>query len=316
MKQEITAQVHMLPQDKEGWNKGELVIDIYGLCIAEHESDLSSPKWKTQHLYFISNNEIKRSGKIPTKGTWCYRWYDKSINNHVAVIEKYREGLERESIFLNEIIASTDPALGLSAIPAAWIKEVYVPSNGSIKEVKLELITGYFILSTNNEPDKWVEFNKPRLRHINSEVVIVDEPTEEPIEEPIDPTYRHYKFDEPQDTRILDNIVPQIANGTFNIDQELEDAAEKASLRIYAYESEPRINRDAKIGFIDGAEWQKEQSAKHAIEFAEWTRSQEDLGYIPEDKIWGYVTRDENGEFIDDKEYTSKQLYELWKSKQ
>ena len=47
---------------------------------------------------------------------------------------------------------------------------------------------------------------------------------------------------------------------TEQINQELEDAADKASLRIYAYESEPRINRDAKIGFIDGANWQKERS--------------------------------------------------------
>jgi hypothetical protein len=37
---------------------------------------------------------------------------------------------------------------------------------------------------------------------------------------------------------------------------------------------------------------------------------------IPENKIWGYVTRDANGEFTDEKEYTSKEMYELWKNKQ
>jgi hypothetical protein len=65
MIKEITAQVHMLPQNKEGWNKGELVIDIYGLCIAEHESNSESPKWKAQHIYFTTDEPI-------LEGNWVY----------------------------------------------------------------------------------------------------------------------------------------------------------------------------------------------------------------------------------------------------
>jgi hypothetical protein len=68
--------------------------------------------------------------------------------------------------------------------------------------------------------------------------------------------------------------------------------------------------------FKAGATWQEQQEANDAIEFAEWSRSQEDLGYDSENKIWGYVTRDANGEFTDEKEYTSKEMYELWKNKQ
>jgi len=144
----IKLQVEMLPiQNHDGYcHKSELTLFDKKIKIQEHSSHAgqNNPMRHAasilQHLYFISNNEIKRSGKIPTKGTWCYRWYDKSINNHVGVIEKYREGLDRESIFLNEIVASTDPAIGLPTIPTTWIRDVYVPSNGSIKEVKLEKV--------------------------------------------------------------------------------------------------------------------------------------------------------------------------------
>jgi len=148
----IKLQVEMLPiQNHDGYcHKSELTLFDKKIKIQEHSSHAgqNNPMRHAasilQHLYFISNNDIKKSGKIPTKGTWCYRWYDKSINNHVGVIEKYREGLERESIFLNEIVASTDPAIGLPTIPTTWIRDVYVPSNGSIKEVELEVGEAFY----------------------------------------------------------------------------------------------------------------------------------------------------------------------------
>ena len=49
--------------------------------------------YQAQHLYFTSDEEIKKSGSLPQEGTWCYRWYDKSINQHVGEIVKYRKGL-------------------------------------------------------------------------------------------------------------------------------------------------------------------------------------------------------------------------------
>jgi hypothetical protein len=94
-------------------------------------------------------------------------------------------------------------------------------------------------------------------------------------------------------------------------DKELENVALKEAKLKYPYQT-----HSFRAGASFGAEWQKEKSANDAIEFAEWFYSQEDLRYDYENKIWGYVTRDANGEFIDEKEYTSKEMYELWKSKQ
>jgi hypothetical protein len=90
---------------------------------------------------------------------------------------------------------------------------------------------------------------------------------------------------------------------TEQINQELEDAANKASLRIYAYESEPRINHDAKIGFIDGAKWQKEQSITDTIEFTQWLTK---YVILRSQDLWWYKGKD----------YSSIEMFNIWKNKQ
>ena len=77
---------------------------------------------KAQHLYLISSREIKESD-------WFI--YDSIITNTGKInlpmsTPKYR------------IEATTDPSLGLPLIPTKWIEEVYVPSQGKIKQVCLK----------------------------------------------------------------------------------------------------------------------------------------------------------------------------------
>lgn len=50
----------------------------------------------------------------------------------------------------------------------------------------------------------------------------------------------------------------------------------------------------------------QQQCTTDAMQFAEWTREQEHLGYIVEDKLWGYTNDPE------DTLYTTEQFYQLW----
>ena len=38
-----------------------------------------------------------------------------------------------------KVIASTDPSLGLPLISMDWVRNAYVPSQGSIKEIEIEM---------------------------------------------------------------------------------------------------------------------------------------------------------------------------------
>lgn len=62
-------------------------------------------------------------------------------------------------------------------------------------------------------------------------------------------------------------------------------------------------------GFIAGTEWQKEQSAIDAIEFAEWV-IQNFWSFSEKDKSWYNRTEVAPGKEYKNK--TSQQLYELW----
>ena len=153
-----TAQVVMLPQNKEGWNEGDITLCIDAIMsgsdkigtieIAKYDYPAPNPYHEAQHIYITTNyneREIK-------KGDWYYS----------IIHNKLFQSIHDDQYF-NEndcpVIASTDPALGLPAIPITWIRDTYVPSNGSIKEVLLRTIKGGF----------W--FN-PDVLH--NEVVIVD----------------------------------------------------------------------------------------------------------------------------------------------
>ena len=164
-----TAQVVMLPQDKQDWNKGDLVIDIYGLCIAEHESHSESPKWKAQHIYFTTDEPIQ-------EGDWFTNTELSKLYKATCYISDNDIECEINDCYVpkryaRKIIASTDPALDLPDIPTTWIRDVYVPSNGSIKEVDLET----FLWDYVNQDDGVVETTDKLKLTDNNEVCIVSE---------------------------------------------------------------------------------------------------------------------------------------------
>jgi len=128
-----------------------------------------------QHLYFISTDLIKK-----------HDYYLESRYEREPFIDEADDSWEddeTDSLFGKnpegtfKVIATTDPSLGLPAIPAAWIRDVYVPSNGSIKEVRLSMeqyAVNTYGLSHDGEPD--IDFRLKLTQ--DNEVVIVDEPKE------------------------------------------------------------------------------------------------------------------------------------------
>ena len=91
--------------------------------------------------------------------------------------------------------------------------------------------------------------------------------------------------------------------GDLSVDQELEDAANNWIDSHYTkgveYSKSKRNAANPKSGFKAGANWQKEQLANDAIEFAEWL----DIA----------TKQSENRYFIERTEgYTYLNLYKLW----
>jgi len=287
MKQEITAQVVMLPQDKEGWDEDDILSDSEcHLKIATYDRETCLEDWTPQHLYFTTDEPIK-------EGDW-YTWKDGTIRKST------RDNKPRPDCNGYKVVASTDPTLGLPTIPTTWIRDEYVPSNGSIKEVRLELEFNHALKSMATE-------SRIKLTP-NNEVVIVDEPTEQPI----DPTYRHYRFDEDvalkEGMKIMDAKWP--VKQQHIVDQELEDAANNWIDSHYnkgvEYSKAKRGAANPKSGFIAGAAWQKEQSATDAVEMLQWLVEQDNAVLLYEGLIQHKASAKE----------LSKQLYELWQQNQ
>ena len=110
-----------------------------------------------QYLYFTTDEPIQ-------EGDW-YTWKDGTIRKST------RNNKPRPDCNGYKVVASTDPALGLPAIPKTWIKDVFVPSNGSIKEVELET----FLWDYVNQDDGVVETTDKLKLTDNNEVCIVSE---------------------------------------------------------------------------------------------------------------------------------------------
>jgi hypothetical protein len=282
-----------------------------------------------QHLYFTSDEPIQDGNWMFERGEWGIKSVCQSMGNWTKEDHlKYPND--------KKIVASTNLSLGLPAIPTAWVRDVYVRSNGTIMEVQLEMEEHpmnkatfaqnmYQLKLTDNNEVTVVNWHDGKIWN----EIWLGEPQPCILGSKTDPRLEKDSYINVEFNYFLKHVVPTDKRKTWakenwpkvvhsskpvdhNHSEELEDAAKKYALSIDRGHIFTSINEDVIDDFKAGAAWQKEQSVTEAIEFAEWTRSQEDLGYIPEDKIWGYVTRDENGEFTDDKEYTSKQLYELW----
>jgi hypothetical protein len=246
----------------------------------------SEEYWHPQHLYFTSNEVIK-------EGDWVF-CYSIHMNNpshppdrYINPIRKWNSG---NCTACKKIIASTDPSLGLPAIPTIWIKDVFVSSNGSIKEVKLEKVENIMdgVLSVIGKgirnPPAQSEY-KLKLTEAN-EVVVVE-------------STQYLEVQTPAECLKELECIGQ--------DKELEEAA----LSYFMLHPLPNMQHKIENAFKAGAEWQKEQSANEAIEFADWLCEN---GWTSSPPMWV------NGEASDDcisgqntyTELTTQQLYELW----
>ena len=91
------------------------------------------PYWEAQHLYFVSND-------APNIGDWVF-CMDVHLNNANHSPDKYINPIRKwnggDCKACKKIIASTDLSLGLPGIVFDWIKNIYVPSNGSIRSIEL-----------------------------------------------------------------------------------------------------------------------------------------------------------------------------------
>lgn len=191
-----------------------------------------------QHLYFLSYDMIKEDDWMMLNDQHpqgrvrkCY-WialasnelYGLADDDSLYIDPKDAEGwgfCRRREV--KKIISSTDPSLGLPSIPENWIRDAYVPSNGSVKQV---------ILSMDTLESLPVQYKLSLT--LNNEVVIVDE-------------FRAIgEFDKKLDS----------------IDQELDDAAEDYRTGYTCPDTEIKpyhINN----AFKAGAMWMKEQLTKN-----------------------------------------------------
>ena len=177
-----------------------------------------------QHLYFTTDEPIQEGDWVFEQSEWEIKSVCQSMGNWTGEDHKKNPNDKK-------IVASTDPALGLPAIPKNWIKDVFVPSNGSIKEVELET----FLWDYVNQDDGVVETTDKLKLTDNNEVVIVDEPT-------------------------IETLFPKEQCGDLLVDQELEDAANKYSPNPVYNDGQWEFG-DIINGFKAGAEWQKQQMA-------------------------------------------------------
>lgn len=239
----------------------------------------------SQHLYFISTDLIKKHDCYLESRYEREPFIDKADDSWEDDKTDPLFGKNPEGTF--KVIASTDPSLGLPAIPLTWIRDVYVPSNGSIKEVLLRTTKGGL----------W--FN---LDVLHNEVVIVDKPawTSEPIS-----TVAIFTLKDGS-KKILE--VP--------IDQELEDAAKAEYLKRFPYPTSDNSKQELeclskqsgfKQGAVFGANWKAEQVANDTMEFIDWILK---MRYLPD--LSGEVWLSDFGPDGHVKPFTTKELYDIW----
>ena len=135
--------------------------DIDG-ALTTYKNEPFSREEQPQHLYFTTDEPIQ-------EGDWCFAGMGYYL---IKALNIYDFKFHYKNC--TKIVASTDPALGLPTIPTTWIKDGYVPSNGSIKQIELETFLWDFV----NQDDGVVETTDKLKLTDNNEVVIVGRPIE------------------------------------------------------------------------------------------------------------------------------------------
>lgn len=291
------------------------------------ETALTNP----QHLYLTNEDDIEK-GETPS---WCYN----SIKNTWEQDIVYYQGTMPHYHFkgFKKIIASTDPSLGLPGIPESFLKE-FVASNGKIEDAVLEMYEDMLWLNPFENHDE-VVIVKERGIKITTGCPFDEEDTMKPIvlgdngnrimehlrdikkelQDKVDKKY----IDRSDDTN-EDNIYDAIADYRRNHpekevdkDQQLESPAKTYWKSITDRSNvNSRPTSYAMEDFNAGVDFQKQQSANDAIEFAEFINKYDfhkSTTSTPNIAMW-YTLSFNRLSFPNPEKgfYTSKELYELW----
>lgn len=167
----IQAQLLLLPTSRSVERPLRLVNGI-----------INGLEGQPQHLYFTTDEEIK-------EGDYCVAYQTILSNNNqnhyiresyidivIFTERKIKTSGRYDTIDCKKIVASTDPSLGLPAIPQSFLQD-YVKNNGKIDSVWLEtnnMLHGC-IYEDRVEYDKQVQFNKSLKFTDNNEVIVVDD---------------------------------------------------------------------------------------------------------------------------------------------
>lgn len=344
------CKVVMLPQDKKGAHNKDLILCItdmvfydsigFGggskptytkgeLYIADKQGiNVDNFHWQSQHLYFTSDEEIFSDNE----------WRICKFDNSLVYVSKGECAANTSYI---PIVASTDPSLGLPAIQQSFI-EKYVAAQGKIEEVEIEWHHDSCPYGASWEPQHEPE-DYPKLTKDN-EVIVID--NSKILKEVAEKLKDKVLF--PESLARANSILSKTIFPKKSKPEALKEAADTYSgLKIW-------INKQHKDdsefyeyisseSFKSGAEWQKVQSDKtlqniiraqgralvkwgdgydrgyiqakeenmsDAIAFADWrTKNYILVTPLNEDPLWGH--RNKHTE----KALTSKETYELWKSK-
>ena len=132
--------------------------------------------WCRQQLHFTLDEDVKRGdceigGNLERHNHYIRKCItEDDVNHHNEMKSIRKKSAENGRPFPNQvnflkIVASTDPSLGLSSIPQAWIRDEYIPANGKIEEV---------LLKTVEESGDFTDSIESRMLHcIDHEVVIL-----------------------------------------------------------------------------------------------------------------------------------------------
>jgi hypothetical protein len=272
-KETINCQVVMLPTEKSNMCHLTGIDNIKEWNIAPNRNAFITNKshgiiLQPFDIYFTSDEEIKG-------GDWYYNTTDDKIDTtkwaHILTLINQHPKAEK-------IVASTDPSLGLPAIPESFLKQ-YVDVDGKIDMVRLEIV-GEDILVEHRALGIMTKYLKLTVAN---KVVIVEQSES-------DKGYEKF-LNNPEE------YIEKTRNASE--DKELEDAANlSAPGSLYG-----------RFHFKAGATWQEQQEANNAIEFATWV-IQNFWSFSEKDKSWYNRTEVAPGKEYKNK--TSQQLYELW----
>lgn len=186
MTQYKDGKVVMLPQNRCGWLKNDLLkviestTDPGKLLIATFSYSVNSCDTIPLYLYIITDDEIKE-GDWVLKGTTIIEaeLFSGTIGYHSGPGFLYfNPNKEQGRISSFKIIASTDPSLNLPGIQSSWLRDVYVPNQGKITDIKMEMKEVCCNIEINgglNSPD-CCHNSKHQLKLTdNNEVVILPE---------------------------------------------------------------------------------------------------------------------------------------------